>query len=249
MGLIGIVGAVLGLVIGLHQLGSAPGLVVDWGDPTAWLRTSSPEVVVAAILRQAGLLLGYWVLVSTAAYAVARVGDHSILWVRFLTLPFTRRLVDRAIATSLAVSVLGSPLVPAAATEHPAVFEASGDGIPVPHVRVVGPPPAGPASTPPPTVADNTPSPKPLLDVAKPATQDETTIAPEATHVVMEGDNMWTIAADYLTSSVGSSVDSSRIAAYWRVVIEHNRSTLRSGDPNLIYPGELIILPSPGAPS
>jgi nucleoid-associated protein YgaU len=33
------------------------------------------------------------------------------------------------------------------------------------------------------------------------------------------------------------------ISPYWRVVIETNREGLRSGDPDLIYPGETVVLP------
>ncbi len=33
------------------------------------------------------------------------------------------------------------------------------------------------------------------------------------------------------------------MANYWVVVIEANRSRVRSGDPDLIYPGEVIVLP------
>ena len=35
-----------------------------------------------------------------------------------------------------------------------------------------------------------------------------------------------------------------RIVPYWRRVIATNRATLRSGDPSLIFPGELVTLPT-----
>ncbi len=40
--------------------------------------------------------------------------------------------------------------------------------------------------------------------------------------------------------------DDATIARYWQAVIAANRTTLRSGDPNLIFPGELVTLPPPG---
>jgi nucleoid-associated protein YgaU len=66
---------------------------------------------------------------------------------------------------------------------------------------------------------------------------------------VVKGDNLWAIAAARLSDAAGPSADSDRVAAYWRKVIELNRPTLRSGDPNLIYPGEMISLPPIGGAS
>jgi nucleoid-associated protein YgaU len=54
------------------------------------------------------------------------------------------------------------------------------------------------------------------------------------------------IARDHLSRlrSGGSGAPTNReVAEYWRKVIDANRDRLRSGDPNLIYPGEEIILP------
>jgi nucleoid-associated protein YgaU len=57
--------------------------------------------------------------------------------------------------------------------------------------------------------------------------------------VVEKGDHLWKISARHL-----SEVDpDSRIAPYWRSVVDLNQPRLRSGDPDLIYPGELIELP------
>jgi hypothetical protein len=242
-GLAGLIGIVLALVVGLHQVGHFSGLVVDWGDPARWLRTFPPEFVVGAILRQLGLILGYWVLAGTAIYAAARAGRHPMPWARFLTLPLARRLVDRTVATSLAVSLLGSPLVPAAATDSPVVFEASSDGIPVPHVQVIEPPPAATPLPPPATDTAITPIPELAQNLGDPTRPQVAVSASEATHVVVKGDNLWAIAAAHLNVETGSAVASDRITGYWRRVIERNRTTLRSGDPNLIYPGEIIALP------
>jgi nucleoid-associated protein YgaU len=65
--------------------------------------------------------------------------------------------------------------------------------------------------------------------------------APGAETVVVErGDHLWKISARHL-----EEVDpGSRIAPYWRAVVDLNRPRLRSGDPDLIYPGELIELPA-----
>jgi nucleoid-associated protein YgaU len=54
------------------------------------------------------------------------------------------------------------------------------------------------------------------------------------------------IAREHLSQQRGggSGAPTNReVAEYWHRVIEANRDRLRSGDPDLIYPGEEIILP------
>jgi nucleoid-associated protein YgaU len=68
----------------------------------------------------------------------------------------------------------------------------------------------------------------------------------QASHVVVEGDNLWTIARDHLAearSGGAGELTTREVAAYWLRVVEANAPNLRSGDPDLIYPGETIVLP------
>jgi hypothetical protein len=68
----------------------------------------------------------------------------------------------------------------------------------------------------------------------------------EATQQVVRGDNLWVIAREHLSQqrSDGAGAPTNReVAEYWQKVIDANRGRLRSGDPDLIYPGEEIILP------
>ncbi|HEX2369108.1 MAG TPA: hypothetical protein VHM94_07740 [Acidimicrobiia bacterium] len=63
-------------------------------------------------------------------------------------------------------------------------------------------------------------------------------------HVVVPGDNLWIIAEHHLEQVTGQrDLSDQEVANYWVVVIEANRSRVRSGDPDLIYPGEVIVLP------
>lgn len=62
--------------------------------------------------------------------------------------------------------------------------------------------------------------------------------APESV-VVEKGDHLWKISARHL----GDDVPETDIAPYWREVIVVNTPLLRSGDPDLIYPGEVVELP------
>jgi nucleoid-associated protein YgaU len=62
----------------------------------------------------------------------------------------------------------------------------------------------------------------------------------------VSGDNLWTISRDRLARVTGrspSALSDHEIATYWLRVIDANQSHLRSHDPNLIFPGEVIHLP------
>jgi nucleoid-associated protein YgaU len=66
---------------------------------------------------------------------------------------------------------------------------------------------------------------------------------------VVEGDNLWVISRDRLaqvSESPASELSDHEIAAYWLRVIAANRDSLRSGNPDLIFPGETIQLPPVG---
>jgi nucleoid-associated protein YgaU len=65
------------------------------------------------------------------------------------------------------------------------------------------------------------------------------------THVVRPGDNLWLIARAELHRRGGARPDDAAIARYLDVVIAANVASLRSGDPNLIFPGEVVALPEP----
>ena len=58
--------------------------------------------------------------------------------------------------------------------------------------------------------------------------------------VVRQGDHLWKISA----RALGRDSSDSAVAPYWVEVVDVNRPRLRSGDPDLIYPGEMILLPS-----
>ncbi len=63
------------------------------------------------------------------------------------------------------------------------------------------------------------------------------------TVTVSKGDHLWKIARQHLETVTGEEQSSFQIARYWRGVIEFNIGHLRSGDPDLIYPGEVVVLP------
>lgn len=64
----------------------------------------------------------------------------------------------------------------------------------------------------------------------------------EALHTVVHGEHLWSIAIDHLAQDQ-SDPTTSEIASYWRRLVDENRPSLSSGDPNLIFPGEVLIMP------
>lgn len=65
-------------------------------------------------------------------------------------------------------------------------------------------------------------------------------------YVVRRGDHLWKISARRLGDLLERPATNGETGPYWRSVIEVNRDRLRSGNPDLIYPGELVKLPQPG---
>lgn len=243
---------------GLHLLGGVQGFRVEWSDPIGWLSSASPDEAIAALLRSIGIAMGYWIGGSAALYALTtRVGSRTPRLIRIVTFPGVRRVVDRAMAATLAASLAATPFTPALADEPPpppVVFDISAEGVPVPHVRMAT------DTSPPEPVAPATPNGEdtraalvsptlvvPIPPVAGASAQPEPTSpvtveTPASTHTVDDGDNLWIIADRQLRATT-TEPTTSALASYWRQVIAANRSTLRSGDPNLIYPGEIVTLP------
>jgi hypothetical protein len=93
---------------------------------------------------------------------------------------------------------------------------------------------------------DTTTPPASLPAAAPSSTRSTTTAAQPQEVVIAAGDNLWEVAARQLAMLTGRSradIADADIARYWIEVCEANRAQLRSGDPNLIFPGERVVLP------
>jgi hypothetical protein len=275
-----LVAEVLG-VAALHRLAADPWLQVPWDNLGGWMQTAPPEDVVGATLRLVGLAVGYWLLAGTALYLLARLSriPGAVRTVQWMTLPAVRRVVDQAVALSLATSIAtgaGTTAAMAATPSDPGrpaavVLQLSAPSTSAPPPTRPQPPQARPAATPS-TAASSTTRPgsvvsSPQLDGAAPTssptsrrpsdrppapTADASEQAAARRYTVVAGDNLWDIAAREIaaaTSRQPQDLSAAEIAPYWRQVIHANRQRLRSGDPDLIYPDEVLVLPpvQPGA--
>jgi hypothetical protein len=92
-----------------------------------------------------------------------------------------------------------------------------------------------------PSTSTTTPPSEPGQDEPTPEAGEET-----SREVVAEGATLWTIARDELAKASGGGSGeptNQEVAEYVERVREANRHRLVSGDPDLIYPGETIVLP------
>ena len=64
-------------------------------------------------------------------------------------------------------------------------------------------------------------------------------------HIVRQGESLWTIARSTVSVRLGRTPTAAETAVYWRRLIDDNRSRLFSGHPDLIHPGEELMLSFP----
>jgi hypothetical protein len=217
------------------------GAVTSWrGDDlalaTAWLVAITCAVwLVATMLASLGALIcGQRALahrIAGWAPPIARRVLHTALigsWALVPSYAYASAAAPLTVHVSPAGRLVGAP-----PTNPPAE---------IPVVR--GPRPA--PATERPTARGGTALPPPPSTVA-PAPVPAAAPRPSAssTHLVRPRENLWRIArAEVTRASPDASPDERAVAAYWQRVVAANRSTLRSGDPSLIFPGEVVTLPA-----
>jgi nucleoid-associated protein YgaU len=209
-------------VVALARLGHRAPFAVAWGALGTWLRSTDPVDAVAALVRLAALAATGWLLAVTLACALVDVVSRRTMpvglhaHVRRATPRAIRRVVDRALLVAV-VGVASLPRVAHAAA--PGVRD--GRAAPTSVTRALpAPTPAAPSAG------------VSLTAVA-------VTVAP--------GDDLWRLAAARLAATADRSraeLADAEIAPYWLAVCEANRSVVRSGDVNLVYPGEVLVLPA-----
>ncbi|HEX7521283.1 MAG TPA: hypothetical protein VF441_04415 [Acidimicrobiia bacterium] len=232
-------------LVALVRLGHADGFSVPFAHLAVWVRQSPPADVLAATLRVVALGGLCWLLATTALYGVARAvrATRVINALGWCTLPAIRRVVDGALAVSLMTTVVASGAGVAHAAPPPTTSTTS------PRVRsgrahvLESFPPApttSPSSPAQPARSSDLDPPSPAPSPTPPAD------APVQRHVVVAGDNLWTIAAAEVARSTGrsaSELTDREIATYWVELVTAARPGLRSGNPDRIYPGEVVPLP------
>ncbi|HET7486648.1 MAG TPA: LysM peptidoglycan-binding domain-containing protein [Acidimicrobiales bacterium] len=215
---------------------------IPLGDLRGWLATTPADDAVVAVARLVALVLAWWLLASSSAYAVASLlRMHGVVRrLGWATLPGVRRLVDAMVAGSVVVAATMAATPAGAVTDvstpdHAYVPRPAGDG------------PAPPTTTSTTTTATTSIAPmttSTALPVVVPAPRAVRAAAPAVVTVLVHpGDSLWRIAERQVAAGGLGRHDVRTVAAYWRRLVEANRHRLVSGDPDLIYPGEVVVLP------
>ena len=215
-----------------------PWLRVNWSELATWIRTTPAEDAIAALIWWAALGCVFWLAGSTLLYLVAQASrvEALIRSVEWMTLPAIRRATERALGAVLIASTMAAAPV-RADQPPPLVVVVNDDGTFVPPGlagQIVTTPQARPDSAVPPS----------------PASPSETSVLGDefspAEVTVRSGDNLWIICRRHLTGTLGHRPANEEVAPYWRQVIANNQPHLISGNPDLIYAGEVIEMPPTG---
>ncbi|HET7489208.1 MAG TPA: hypothetical protein VFJ85_14855 [Acidimicrobiales bacterium] len=145
-------------------------------------------------------------------------------------------------STDVPTTVLSTPesTAPPAATSPGSGDEPSAPA--PPSTPSTSAPAASPPAAPPTTA-------RPARPVAAPRPAPAPPPAGPSDRRIRPGDHFWAVAEDVLAQAWGRAPTDAEIDPYWRVVIDANRSLLADpGNPDLLFPGQVITVPAPPAP-
>ena len=216
----------------------SPGTVVVWADHHG-PGVAGMAVVHAALAVGTGLAALLGTLHLLAALLPGRHGARAAA----LTGRLTPVLLRAGLGLTAAATAVGT--VPAASAD---TIDAQDPFEPP------APAPDGPSST------DGVPSTDvatmthlgPISEAPALAPQAEAPPMDQATDrwVVAPGDHLWGIAEETLADHLGRAPTDAEVVPYWRLVIEANRDRLvHRDDPDLILPGQELVLPPVGPAS
>jgi len=210
--------------------GAAFAALVSTAPPLAFnqLGDGSLEEVLLTTGRWIGLALTVWLIITQLLYTVAVLTrtDWMIDVLQPVTLPIVRRIAAGAATVTITMSSVTA--VAQIAPEPTIIVDQVAEG----DLRQEATP---------------TPILQPLAghDVEEPrvAMEPEGSYSAPLTWQVRPGDHLWSIAGEHLAIILDRPPTRDEHRNYWVEVVEAARPIIRSGDPNLIYPGEEIPMP------
>jgi hypothetical protein len=225
------------LVLVIVELGSLEG--PSWRSPVewaAWATARGTEGSALLVLRAVALGLSWYLLLTTTASLAARsVGAvRLVAALDPLTLSPVRKLVHAVAGAGVAGSVLVAAAGPTAwpLTAAVAAVQEQADQ-PPPTIRRL---PDDGAPAPAPTPAPSPAPPPP-------------TLRHRSSWVIAPGDHLWSVAERVVARAWGRAPSDQEVAPYWRLLVETNRPSLADpANPDLVFPGQALRLPSPPAP-
>jgi hypothetical protein len=201
---------------------------------------AAPEDGVVLASWWATMFLGAWFLVSVTLWSIA-LHSRLPLAARFaarIALPGTRKLAE----TTLTVALMLAPAACTAGASEAPTLSLIARGVAAESSPMTSLPPITPTTAAPVSQTD----PVELTDDVEPEVADPGGASldePSPFYEVQRGDNLWGIAESQLGAELGRVPSSAEVAPYWRELVNLNRGSLSSGEPDLIFPGELLSLP------
>jgi hypothetical protein len=198
-----------------------------WRALDAWVEHVGPVVAAVSLLRVAALLATGLLLGLRAAGAAAEaVGAMRLAIALDRALP---RRMRRLLGGVAGVGAAGSALLTVGSGPAPSAADSAAA---------------------PPVVATMSQLDTAILRVEEPEATMQVVdeVAPLAEDgradqwLVEPGDSFWSIAEDVVADRLGRPGSDAEVAAYWARLVDANRPNLASGDPDLIYPGERMLL-------
>jgi hypothetical protein len=234
------------MVVVLHHLGagslSTPPLL-DRSALQRWLDQRDAVTVAFALVRLVALVLGWYLLVVTSLGLAARATriPGLVRLVDLATVPAVRRALGAIAGVGLSAStatLMAGSVLPERAPAATEVTLSDG-GVVLQRLPDQGgvvlrrlPDQEGSATM---RVED------------RPGEVAGST--PPTERVAAPGDHLWHVAESALATSWGRAPSDAEVAPYWEQVIEANRERLVDpGNPDLILPGQGIVVPPPPAP-
>jgi hypothetical protein len=214
------------LLAGRGTLAAPP--VGSFDELADWLDRTDTVTAVLAIVRVLVLALAVWLLVAFLLGGLGRALGRARLAAvadRALPRPLRALLTGLAGAGAASVVVLGA---------GPAQHD-RGDAVPVGERLVLLPDQDDGTAT---------MSVLPAEDTAPAAPAVSATPAAPATWTVAPGESFWSIAEEVLADAWGRPPTDAEIDPYWRRLVAANRDRITSGNPDLIFPGQVFDLPA-----
>lgn len=208
-----------------------------------WMERVGSGAAFLALVRLGALALAWYLLGATVlALTAAATRSHVLDRLRrALTIRPARQLVAVVLGLTLAAGPVATAGMAAADdTNTPITMVLLDRPLELPPSTTI---PSAPTTTLEPTTTTVTAPPAPDSPAPADVAPPDPVATDGLTWRVAPGDNLWSIARRVLQGASGEDPSAAEIAPYWRTLIAANRATLRSGDPNLIFPGEVLTLP------
>lgn len=205
-----------------------------WGP---WAASRDATVIAFAVLRAATLVVAWYLLGATLIGVLARsVRSARLVTVaNLLTVPAVRRLLQSALGVGLATAALTAGSAGSA-----------GAGPSQAHTVAAAAAPADPEAVEMAPLDDDAAVLVPVPPVPQSA-QPAPPAQPPTEWKVRPGEHFWSIAEAVLGEDRDRPPTDEEVAEYWERLVAANRSRLADrSNPDLLYPGQTLRLPSTG---